>query len=66
LGGIRAVAPYRWLFCGAVFIGAISKLEAVWSLADILNGLMALPNLIALLILSPVVLAETRRYCNMR
>jgi len=66
LGGIRAVAPYRWLFCGAVFIGAISKLEAVWSLADILNGLMALPNLVALLILSPIVLSETRRYCNMR
>jgi AGCS family alanine or glycine:cation symporter len=64
--GLRAIAWYRWLFCGAIFIGAISQLEAVWAFADILNGLMALPNLVALLALSPVVLAETRRYCTSR
>ena len=62
LAGLRAVTPYRWLFCAAVFVGALGKLELVWSLADILNALMALPNLIALLALSPVVLSETRRY----
>jgi AGCS family alanine or glycine:cation symporter len=64
LAGLRAVVPYRALFCAAVFVGATAELELVWSLADILNGLMALPNLIALLALSPVVLAETRRYLH--
>ena len=66
LGGIRAVRPYRWVFCAVVFLGAFGKLETIWALADILNGLMALPNLVALLLLSPVVLAETRRYLNSR
>lgn len=62
LGGLRVVTPYRWAFCAAVFVGAVSQLEAVWAVADILNGLMAVPNLFALLALSPVVLAETKRY----
>jgi len=64
LAGVRAVKWYRWLFCGVVLVGALGKLEVIWSLADILNALMALPNLIALLALSPIVLAETRRYCG--
>lgn len=64
LAGLRAVAVYRWLFCGAVLVGALSQLEVIWSLADILNACMALPNLIALLALSPIVLQETRRYCT--
>lgn len=62
LWGVHAGQAYRWLFCGAVLIGSVAKLEVVWSLADILNGLMALPNLIALLALSPIVVSETRRY----
>jgi len=62
LAGVRAVTYYRWVFCGIVLVGALGKLEAIWSLADILNALMAVPNLIALLALSPIVLAETRRY----
>ena len=66
LAGIRAVVPYRWLFCGIVLVGALGKLDIIWSLADILNALMAVPNLIALLVLSPVVLQETRRYCSTR
>ncbi len=45
-----------------VFVGALGKLEAIWALADIFNACMAVPNLIALLALSPVVLKETRRY----
>ncbi len=64
--GVKAVMAYRWVFCAVVFIGALGKLEVIWSLADILNACMALPNLIALLALSPVVLAETRRYCALR
>lgn len=64
LAGLKAVTLYRWLFCAAVLVGALAELNVVWTLADILNGLMALPNLVALLALSPVVLAETRRYCQ--
>lgn len=64
LAGVRAVVPYRWFFCAAVLVGSLSKLEAIWSLADILNAFMAFPNLIALLALSPIVIQETRRYCS--
>lgn len=64
LAGVRWAPFYRALFCAAVGVGALSKLEVVWSLADILNGLMAVPNLIALVALSPVVVAETRRYAG--
>ena len=64
LWGLGAVTPYRWVYSGLVLVGAVSHLEAVWSLADILNGCMALPNLIALLALSPIVIQETRRYCG--
>ena len=46
----------------AVFFGAIVKLEFVWSFADIANGLMAIPNLIALIGLSGVIANETRKY----
>ncbi|MEZ5583678.1 MAG: sodium:alanine symporter family protein [Candidatus Competibacteraceae bacterium] len=60
--GEWAIRPYRILFSLAVGVGAILKLELVWALADVFNGLMALPNLIALLMLSPVVVAITREY----
>jgi AGCS family alanine or glycine:cation symporter len=59
--GVRSILPYRALWIIAVFIGAVVKLELVWALADVLNGLMAIPNLIALLLLSPAVFAITRR-----
>ncbi len=61
LGG-RAIKPYRLLWVLAVAVGAGVKLPLVWNLADILNGLMALPNLIGLLGLSGIAAAETRRY----
>lgn len=64
LFGIKIIKPYRILWVTAVFIGAVMKLELVWTFADILNGLMALPNLIALLLLSPVVFSKTRQYFN--
>ena len=54
--------PYRVGFIFLVAIGAFLKLEAIWVLADIVNGLMAIPNLIALLGLSGVVVAETKAY----
>lgn len=62
LAGVKAIMPYRVIFIVLVAMGAFLKLEAIWILADIVNGLMAIPNLIALLALSGVVAAETRRY----
>ena len=53
---------YRWLYIVAIFIGPFMTISAVWTLADIFNGLMALPNLIALFALSGVVAAETKKY----
>ncbi|MGB7932674.1 MAG: sodium:alanine symporter family protein [Gammaproteobacteria bacterium] len=60
--GIRAVLTYRYLWVIAVFCGALMKLRMVWDFADIMNGLMAIPNLIGLIGLSGVIVAETRRY----
>ncbi len=57
-----ATTVFRWLYIAAVFIGPYLTVEAVWNLADIFNGLMALPNIIALLALSGVVAAETKDY----
>lgn len=58
----RAAAVYRWIYVAAVFIGPYMTVEAVWNIADIFNGLMALPNVIALIALSGVVAAETKDY----
>lgn len=60
--GVKSIMPYRVIFTIAVFIGAVSKLEIVWGFADIMNGLMAIPNLIGLIGLSGVVAAETKRH----
>jgi AGCS family alanine or glycine:cation symporter len=62
LAGPRVVAPYRWLWVAAVMLGSVASLPAVWSFADVANGLMAVPNLISLLVLNRVIVAETRRY----
>ncbi len=61
LVGTRAIVPYRVVWCGAVFAGAVTHLDFAWQLADTLNALMAVPNLIALLALSPVIVTLTRR-----
>lgn len=53
---------YRWLYILAVFIGPFMTVSAVWTIADIFNGLMALPNLVALVALSGVTVAETKKY----
>jgi AGCS family alanine or glycine:cation symporter len=60
--GARAVTPYRFLWVAAVMLGSVATLPAVWAFADIANGLMAIPNLVSLLALSGVVVAETRLY----
>lgn len=64
LFGVKCINGYRTLFVMMVLLGAFLKLEVVWIIADIVNGLMALPNLIALLALSPVVVAETKLYLD--
>ncbi len=61
-GNMKVVTGYRWLYILAVFIGPFMTVKAVWTIADIFNGLMAIPNLIALVALSGVVAAETKRY----
>ena len=58
------VKAYRWLYILAVFIGPFMTVSAVWTIADIFNGLMALPNLIAVTALSGVVVAETKVYMD--
>jgi alanine or glycine:cation symporter, AGCS family len=60
--GPKVITPYRWLWVGGVMLGAILSLPTVWSLADVTNGLMAIPNLISLIVLNGVIVAETRHY----
>jgi AGCS family alanine or glycine:cation symporter len=64
LMGIKAILPYRLLWVTATLTGALVKLGLVWTFADVLNGLMAIPNLIALLLLSPVIFSITREYIS--
>ena len=61
-GRQKVVKGYRWLYIVCVFIGPFMTVSAVWKIADIFNGLMAIPNLIAIVALSGVVVAETRKY----
>ena len=58
--GRRVIPIYRVIWIAALFFGAIIKLELAWTFADIFNGLMAIPNLIALIALSPIVFSLTR------
>jgi AGCS family alanine or glycine:cation symporter len=62
LFGRAAVTPYRVAFVAAIFVGAVQELEVVWTFADIMNGLMALPNLVGLLLLSGLVVRESREF----
>ena len=62
LFGVRFIWLYRVVFVVMVLLGGFIELDMVWIIADIVNALMALPNLIALLVLSPVVVADTKKY----
>lgn len=64
LFGDRSVNPYRILFTCAAVVGAVLSLDVVWSISDIFNGLMAIPNLLALLGLASVVVKETETFKN--
>ena len=61
-GRMGPVLVYRWLYIVAVFVGPYMTISAVWGIADVVNGLMAVPNMIALIVLSGVVAYETRDY----
>lgn len=62
LFGSRAINIYRIVFTVAVMVGAVTSLEFVWNFSDLMNGMMAIPNLIGLLLLSKVIKQETNRY----
>ncbi len=60
--GAKAIFPYRVVFVIAIFFGAVRSLDFVWTISDVMNGLMALPNLIGLLFLSGVLARDTLAY----
>jgi AGCS family alanine or glycine:cation symporter len=60
--GTRGIVPYRCVFILVAFLGVIPSLNVVWNIANILNALMAIPNLVAVLLLSGVIAAETKKY----
>jgi AGCS family alanine or glycine:cation symporter len=62
LCGVKAILPYRIVWVLAVPIGAITSLDFIWLLADVMNAMMAIPNLIALVLLSPVIFSLTGEY----
>ncbi|MCC5894133.1 MAG: sodium:alanine symporter family protein [Alkalibacterium sp.] len=62
LFGPKSIIFYRLLFIPLIVVGAVGGLRAIWALADTLNGLMAIPNLVGLLLLSPVVVKLTKNY----
>ena len=61
-GKMKAVKVFRWIYILAVFIGPYMTVSAVWTIADIFNGLMAIPNMIAIFALSGIVVKETRDF----
>ena len=60
----KIIKPYQVIFCLVIILGAVTELSLVWDIADTLNGLMAIPNLVGLLGLSPIVIKLTREYFN--
>ena len=62
--GKKGLIPYRVLYIAVAVIAPIVALDVVWDIADILNALMAIPNLIAVLLLSPVIVKETKKYLD--
>ena len=62
--GKTGLVPYRAIYILVAVIAPIVELDLVWTIADILNALMAIPNLIAVLLLSPIIVAETKKYIN--
>ena len=65
-GNMTHVKRFRWIYIIAVFIGPYMTVSAVWTIADIFNGLMAIPNMIAIFALNGVVVAETRKFFKVK
>ncbi len=64
LFGVKIILPYRLLWIVAIPVGAMGKLGLIWLLADVMNAMMAIPNLIALVLLSPILFSLTRKYIH--
>ena len=62
LFGEKAIKPYKIIWSICVFIGAVVSLDIIWDFADLMNGLMAIPNIIAVLLLHNVIASETKKY----
>ncbi len=62
LFGNKVIKPYRILWVAAIFVGSVASLPLVWSFADIANAMMAIPNLISLLLLNSLIVAETKAH----
>lgn len=60
--GVKVIPVYRIIWIAVVFLGAVTQLDFVWLLAEVMNGFMIIPNLIALLLLSPIIFKITRTY----
>ncbi len=65
LTGVWSIRYYRLVFLGVIWLGATLQLQTVWTLSDIFNGLMAFPNLVAVMCMTPLVISETRRYITL-
>ncbi len=66
IGGTKSVMWYRVVFAGVIYFGAVMKLELVWDIADVFNGLMAIPNLIGLVMLVKVAVSETDSFMELK
>ena len=64
LGGKKILLVYRCIYVAVAVIAPVSALNLVWTIADILNALMSIPNLIAVLLLSGVIVSDTKKYIN--
>ncbi|MEY7974720.1 alanine:cation symporter family protein, partial [Saccharomonospora xinjiangensis] len=62
LVGVRGVLPYRLVFTVVILVGATTELSLVWTFSDVMNGLMALPNLIGLVLCAGLIARETKQY----
>lgn len=62
--GTKSIVPYRIIYVLVAFLGTVLSLDIVWNIADALNALMAIPNLVAVLLLSGVIAAETKKYLS--
>lgn len=64
LFGEKVIRPYKVLWVAAVFVGAVVSIDIIWDFADLMNGLMAIPNIIAVLLLNKVIASETKKYAG--